>query len=86
MADLLYFQQRWEECGPAFDAVVVEDPKNEQAAEAAYASVLCYQKMYDQMYKGATDRKGKGPGSEGRGRVGSRGRRRVSGRSSSPSP
>jgi hypothetical protein len=22
MADLLYFQQRWEECGPAFDSVV----------------------------------------------------------------
>ena len=65
MADLLYFQQRWEECGPAFDAVVVEDPKNEQAAEAAYASVLCYQKMYDQMYKGATDRKGKGLGPQG---------------------
>ncbi|MEI9948637.1 MAG: tetratricopeptide repeat protein [Pseudomonadota bacterium] len=65
MADLLYFQQRWEECGPAFDAVVVEDPKNEQAAEAAYASVLCYQKMYDQMYKGATDRKGKGLGPKG---------------------
>src|SRR6188768_161030 len=67
MADLLYFQQRWEECGPAFDAVVVEDPKNEQAAEAAYASVLCYQKMYDQMYKGATDRKGKGLGPKGAG-------------------
>ena len=65
MADLLYFQQRWEECGPAFDAVVVEDPKNEQAAEAAYASVLCYQKMYDQMYKGAADRKGKGLGPQG---------------------
>jgi len=65
MADLLYFQQRWEECGPAFDAVVVEDPKNEQAAEAAYASVLCYQKTYDQMYKGATDRKGKGLGPTG---------------------
>ncbi len=65
MADLLYFQQRWDECGPAFDSVVAEDPKNEQAAEAAYASVLCYQKMYDQMYKGATDRKGKGLGPQG---------------------
>ncbi|MEO7034478.1 MAG: tetratricopeptide repeat protein, partial [Polyangiaceae bacterium] len=62
MADLLYFQQRWDECGPAFDAVVNEDPKNADAAEAAYASVLCYQKMYDQMYKGAADRKGKGLG------------------------
>ncbi len=67
MADLLYFQQRWEECGPAFDAVVAEDPKGENAAEAAYASVLCYQKMYDQMYKGEADRKGKGLGPTGAG-------------------
>jgi len=65
MADLLYFQQRWEECGPAFDAVVAEDPKAPEAAEAAYASVLCYQKMYDQMYKGESDRKGKGLGPTG---------------------
>jgi hypothetical protein len=65
MADLLYFQQRWEECGPAFDAVVAEDPKGASAAEAAYASVLCYQKMYDQMYKGDSDRKSKGLGPTG---------------------
>jgi len=65
MADLLYFQQRWDECGPAFDAVVAEDPKGGQAAEAAYASVLCYQKMYDQMYKGDSDRKSKGLGPTG---------------------
>src|SRR4051812_4736743 len=31
MADLLYFQQRWEDCGPAFDAVVDANPKAEQA-------------------------------------------------------
>jgi tetratricopeptide (TPR) repeat protein len=65
MADLLYFQQRWELCGPAFDAVVAENPKGPDAAEAAYASVLCYQKMYDQMYKGDADRKGKGLGPKG---------------------
>lgn len=65
MADLLYFQQRWEECGPAFDAVVAENPKSTDAAEAAYASVLCYQKMYDQLYKGEADRKGKGLGPTG---------------------
>ncbi|MFO7180521.1 MAG: tetratricopeptide repeat protein, partial [Pseudomonadota bacterium] len=65
MADLLYFQQRWEECGPAFDAVVAENPQAAEAAEAAYASVLCYQKMYDQMYKGEADRKGKGLGPTG---------------------
>ncbi len=65
MADLLYFQQRWEECGPAFDAVVEENPTGEDAAEAAFASVLCYQKMYDQLYKGQADRKGKGLGPTG---------------------
>jgi tetratricopeptide (TPR) repeat protein len=65
MADLLYFQQRWEECGPAFDAVVAENPKSAEAPEAAYASVLCYQKMYDQMYKGNSDKVGKGLGPKG---------------------
>lgn len=65
MADLLYFRQRWEECGPAFDAVVDADPKGPDAAEAAYASVLCYQKMYDQIHKGESDRKGRGLGPKG---------------------
>src|SRR5258705_10887330 len=46
MADLLYFQQRWAECGPAFDAVVADDPKAAEAPEAAYASVLCYHNIY----------------------------------------
>jgi len=65
VADLLYFRKRWEECGPAFDAVVAENPTGPDAPEAAYASVLCYQKMYDQMYKGESDRKGKGLGPKG---------------------
>jgi TolA-binding protein len=65
MADLLYFQQKWDKCGPAFDAVVAENPQGEDAAEAAYAAVLCYQKMYDQMYQGNADRKGKGLGPKG---------------------
>jgi tetratricopeptide (TPR) repeat protein len=68
MADLLYFQKRWKECGPAFDAVVAENPKGEDAAEAAYAAVLCYQKMYDQMYSGDKDRQGKGLGPKGAGK------------------
>ena len=68
MADLLYFQQRWEDCGPAFDAVVAENPTSAEAPEAAYAAVLCYQKMYDQMYKGDEDRKGKGLGPKGAGK------------------
>ncbi len=67
MADLLYFQQRWEDCGPAFDAVVDEDPTNSDAAEAAYAAVLCYQKMYDQKFANHADRKTKGLGSQGAG-------------------
>ncbi len=60
MADLLYFQQRWSECGPAFDAVVAENPQAAEAAEAAFASVLCYQNIYDQTHKGGADRKGSG--------------------------
>jgi tetratricopeptide (TPR) repeat protein len=60
MADLLYFQQNWKACGPAFDAVVAEDPQASEAAEAAYASVLCYQNIYDQVHKGGQDRKGSG--------------------------
>lgn len=65
MADLLYFQKEWAKCGPAFDAVVAEDPTGSDAAEAAYASVLCYQKMYDQEHKGQSDREGKGLGPKG---------------------
>lgn len=65
MADLLYFRKRWEECGPAFDSVVDENPTGPDAPEAAYAAVLCYQKMYDQMYAGDADRKGKGLGPKG---------------------
>ena len=68
MADLLYFQKRWKECGPAFDEVVAENPQGEDAAEAAYAAVLCYQKMYDQMYSGKKDREGKGLGPKGAGK------------------
>ncbi len=60
MADLLYFQQDWERCGPAFDSVVQEDPKSAQAPEAAYAAVLCYQNIYTERHKGGEDRKGTG--------------------------
>ena len=60
MADLLYFQQRWADCGPAFDSVVAENPTAPEAAEAAYASVLCYQNIYEQIHKGGTDRQGAG--------------------------
>ena len=60
MADLLYFRERWGECGPAFDAVVQEDPKGEDAANAAYAAVLCYQNIYLQTHAKGADKKGSG--------------------------
>jgi TolA-binding protein len=60
MADLLYFQQRWAECGPAFDAVVAENPQAPEAAEAAYASVLCFQNIYEAQHPKNSERKGSG--------------------------
>ena len=38
-------------CGPAFDAVVAENPNGPNAAEAAFASVLCYQNIYAKKHK-----------------------------------
>ncbi|MEZ4375995.1 MAG: hypothetical protein R3B07_34635 [Polyangiaceae bacterium] len=61
---LALLQERWDKCGPAFDAVVAENPTGPDAA-AAFASVLCYQKMYDQIYKGDADRGSKGLGPKG---------------------
>jgi hypothetical protein len=60
MADLLYFQKDWLKCGPAFDAVVAEDPNGPNAAEAAFASVLCYQNIYAEKHKDGSHRKGGG--------------------------
>jgi tetratricopeptide (TPR) repeat protein len=60
MADLLYFRERWAECGPAFDSVVQEDPKGEDAANAAYAAVLCYQNIYLAQHQKGSDKKGTG--------------------------
>lgn len=60
MADLLYFQKDWAKCGPAFDSVVAENPTAPEAAEAAYASVLCYQNIYDETHKGDAAKKGSG--------------------------
>jgi TolA-binding protein len=66
MADLLYFNKDWAKCGPAFDAVVADDPQGAQAPEAAYAAVLCYQNIYSETHKGDQARKGTGnlPGGE----------------------
>jgi TolA-binding protein len=62
MADLLYFQKDWAKCGPAFDAVVAEDPNGPTAPEAAYASVLCYQNIYTETHKDGSDKRGGGNG------------------------
>ncbi|MEM1029427.1 MAG: hypothetical protein AAGN82_03710 [Myxococcota bacterium] len=60
MADLLYYKKDWEACGPAFDAVVAEDPNGPNAAEAAFASVLCYQNIYAKRHADGSDREGAG--------------------------
>jgi tetratricopeptide (TPR) repeat protein len=60
MADLLYFNKDWAKCGPAFDSVVAEDPNGPQAAEAAYAAVLCYQNIYVEQHSGGKDKKSSG--------------------------
>ncbi|HEY4012641.1 MAG TPA: tetratricopeptide repeat protein [Polyangiaceae bacterium] len=60
MADLLYYREKWAECGPAFDEVVKEDPQGADAAEAAYAAVLCYQNIYLAQHQKGADRKGSG--------------------------
>ncbi len=54
LADLAYFQGRWAECGPAFAAVVAEDPHAPGAAEASYAEVLCWQKLYETTHGSTT--------------------------------
>ncbi len=60
MADLLYFQQKWDQCGPAFDSVVAENPTGPKAAESAYAAVLCYQNIYDAAHPKGSALKGGG--------------------------
>jgi tetratricopeptide (TPR) repeat protein len=60
MADLLYYREKWAECGPAFDEVVKENPQGQDAAEAAYAAVLCYQNIYLAQHTKGSDKKGTG--------------------------
>ena len=60
MADLLYFHKDWKRCGPAFDAVVAEDPKGPDARAAAFAAALCYQNMYAEAHQNGEDRQGTG--------------------------
>ena len=49
-AELLWKMENWAECGPAFDKVVELDSKGEFTEDAAYASVLCYNKQYQQQF------------------------------------
>ena len=60
MADLLFFQGKWAECGPAFDAAVAEDPTGPDAAEAAFAEAVCYERLYAARHKDGSDRRGGG--------------------------
>ena len=45
-AELYWFMEDWEKCGPAFDKVVEMDPQGQYTGDAAYAAVLCYNKVY----------------------------------------
>lgn len=45
-AELLWKMENWAQCGPAFDHVLEVNPKGEYTEDAAYASVLCYNKQY----------------------------------------
>ena len=45
-AELLWKMENWAQCGPAFDKVLEVNPKGQYTEDAAYASVLCYNKQY----------------------------------------
>jgi tetratricopeptide (TPR) repeat protein len=64
-ADLHYYLKQWKECGPAFDAVVAEEPDGPLAGEAAWASASCYENDYLAQHEGRRDRVASGnlPGS-----------------------
>lgn len=60
LADLLYFQKDWAKCGPAFGAVVAENPAGPDAGKSAYAEALCYQNLYEETHKNNAGRRGGG--------------------------
>ncbi len=45
-AELLWGRGDFRACGPAFDRVIEIDPAGEYSADAAYAEVLCYERVY----------------------------------------
>ena len=51
-AELLWKMENWGQCGPAFDHVLEVDPQGEFTEDAAYASVLCYNKQYQPNFAG----------------------------------
>jgi tetratricopeptide (TPR) repeat protein len=61
-ADLAYERGRFADCARAFDAVFASDPKGNDAPDAAYGALLCYQKLRDQLRAGRSDRQGQGLG------------------------
>lgn len=61
-ADLAYERGRFADCAQGFDAVFASDPKGNDAPEAAYGALLCYQKLRDQLRAGKSDREGQGLG------------------------
>jgi tetratricopeptide (TPR) repeat protein len=60
LADLEYSRGRWADCARAFDTVVAADPTGPEAADAAYASVVCHQKLYEARHANRSDRRGRG--------------------------
>ena len=66
-AELLWKMEDWERCGPAFDDVVTLNPQGEYTSDAAYAAVLCYNRLYQSQYQateGETRSGGDGEGGE----------------------
>lgn len=74
-SELLWKRERWEECGPAFDRVVELDPQGEYTGDAAYASVLCYNNLYQQNFA-SRERQTREEQAESRNNRRRRGRRR----------
>jgi tetratricopeptide (TPR) repeat protein len=52
-AELLWKMENWAQCGPAFDRVLEVNPQGDYTEDAAYASVLCYNKQYQSTYAGS---------------------------------
>ena len=45
-AELLFAQQRWDACGPAFDIAISSDPRGARAEDAAFSAVVCRQSAW----------------------------------------